>query len=161
MIKINQSLAAIITFTALSCMGPSPALAAGMAGATPTGMKHQAAKHQAPKAKVIIQVSDSDPKKWNLALNNAQNVQEDYGKNNVDIEVVAYGPGLNMVKMESEAGPRVADAIDNCVKIVACENTMNKQHLSKADMLPNLDYVKSGVPELMKKQKAGYAYIRP
>ena len=38
---------------------------------------------------------------------------------------------------------------------------MNHQKLTKADMLPNLGYVKSGVPELMKKQKAGYAYIRP
>ncbi len=46
------------------------------------------------KHKVVFQVSDNDPAKWNLALNNAQNVQRDLGKENVEIEIVAYGPGL-------------------------------------------------------------------
>lgn len=32
------------------------------------------------KQKLVIQVSDADPKKWTLALNNAANVQEDLGK---------------------------------------------------------------------------------
>ena len=153
--KTNHALMTAILFTSLGFMVALPALAAAKTETT------SIAKHRAAKAKVIIQVSDNDPKKWNLALNNAKNVQQDYGKNNVNIEVVAYGPGLDMVKLESEVGPRVADAIDSGVKIVACENTMNHQKLTKADMLPNLGYVKSGVPELMKKQKAGYAYIRP
>lgn len=113
------------------------------------------------KNKVVIQVSDNDPKKWNLALNNAKNVQEDFGKNNVDVEIVAYGPGLPMIKLDSEVGSRIADAHKAGVIIVACENTMNNQKLSKDDMLPNLSYVKSGVPYLMKKQQEGYSYIRP
>ena len=52
---------------------------------------------QAPQAsvrpKVVLQVSDADPAKWSLALNNAKNVQTDLGAANVDLEVVAYGPG--------------------------------------------------------------------
>lgn len=120
-----------------------------------------ASAHLAAASKVVIQVSDNDPKKWNLALNNAQNVQQDLGKDNVAIEIVAYGPGLPMLKMDSEAGARIADAMAAGVKVVACENTMRKTHLTKADMLPNLSYVKSGVPYLMKKQSEGYAYIRP
>lgn len=111
--------------------------------------------------KVVIQVSDNDPKKWNLALNNAKNVQEDFGKNNVDVEIVAYGPGLPMLKLDSEAGARIAEARNAGVKVVACENTMNNTKLTKDDMLPNLSYVKSGVPYLMKKQQQGYSYIRP
>ena len=49
------------------------------------------------RQKVVIQISDNDPKKWALALNNAENVQEDIGKSKVDIEIVAYGPGLPML----------------------------------------------------------------
>jgi len=113
------------------------------------------------RSKVVIQVSDNDPKKWNLALNNAKNVQQDYGKENVDVEIVAYGPGLPMIKLDSEAGVRVAEAIKDGVKIVACENTMRNTKLTKDDMLPNLEYVKSGVPYLMDKQQEGYSYIRP
>ena len=41
----------------------------------------------------VIQVSDNDPAKWNLALNNAKNVQAELGKDNADVEIVAYGPG--------------------------------------------------------------------
>ena len=88
-------------------------------------------------------------------------MQEDLGKENVDIEIVAYGPGLGMLKLESEVGERVKGAVDDGVKVVACENTMRKQKLSQSDMLPNLGYAKAGVVELMTKQAEGYAYIRP
>ena len=47
----------------------------------------------AAKHRVVFQVSDNDPAKWNLALNNARNVQADLGKDEVEIEIVAYGPG--------------------------------------------------------------------
>ncbi|MEK6663312.1 MAG: DsrE family protein [Pseudomonadota bacterium] len=116
---------------------------------------------KAAKKKVVIQVSDADPKKWALALNNAANVQEDLGRENVEVEIVAYGPGLGMLKLESEVGDRVKSALDEGVKVVACENTMRKQKLSQGDMLPNLGYAKAGVVELMSKQAEGYAYIRP
>lgn len=141
------------------------AMAAGLAAAPLTGIaaqdKKAAQAEKSDKQKVIIQVSDADPKKWALALNNAANVQEDLGKENVDIEIVAYGPGLGMLRLESEVGERVKGALDDGVKVVACENTMSKQKLSRGDMLPSLGYAKAGVVELMTKQGEGYAYIRP
>jgi uncharacterized protein len=48
----------------------------------------------AQRNRVVIQVSDADPGKWNLALNNAKNIQTDLGAPNVDVEIVAYGPGI-------------------------------------------------------------------
>ena len=113
------------------------------------------------KQKVVFQVSDADPKKWNLTLNNVKNIQHDLGKGNTDIEVVAYGPGIGMLKMDSEVGTRVAEALGTGVRVVACENTMTNTKLTKEDMLPNIGYVKAGVVELMEKQRQGYAYIRP
>ena len=113
------------------------------------------------KQKVIFQVSDADPKKWNLTLNNAKNVQTDVGKENVDIEIVAYGPGIGMLKLDSEVGNRVEEAMLTGVSVVACENTMHGQKLTKDDMLSHIGYVKAGVVELMQKQQQGYAYIRP
>ncbi|MBI5750681.1 MAG: DsrE family protein [Hydrogenophilales bacterium] len=124
-----------------------------------TGCAQQPAKEA--KQKVIFQVSDADPKKWNLALNNAKNVQADLGKGNAEIEIVAYGPGIGMLKLESEVGTRITEAAGSGVKIVACENTMKGQKLTKDDMLANIGYVKAGVVELMQKQQEGYSYIRP
>mgnify|MGYP000262281419 CR=1 FL=1 len=141
------------------------AVASGLAAAPLAGSAAQAKKTapavKAAKQKLVIQVSDADPKKWALALNNAANVQEDVGKDNVDIELVAYGPGLAMLKLDSEVGGRVKTAQEDGVKVVACENTMHKQKLTRDDMLPNLGYVKAGVVELMSKQAEGYSYIRP
>ncbi len=136
---------------------------AGLTLSAPAGaeVKQAGRSEAAGKQKVVIQVSDNDPKKWNLALNNAENVQEDIGKGKVDIEIVAYGPGLPMLTLDSPVGGRVAEALANGVRIVACENTMRKTKLTREGMLPSLDYVKSGVPEIMYRQAEGYAYIRP
>ena len=115
----------------------------------------------AEKQKVVFQVSAGDPKTWNLALNNAKNVQQDLGAQNVEVEIVAYGPGIGMLKFDSPVASRIDEAAGEGVKIVACENTMTAQNLTKGDMLASVGYVRAGVIELMKKQKEGYAYIRP
>lgn len=111
--------------------------------------------------KVVFQVSDNDPAKWNLALNNARNVQQSLGAKQVDIEIVAYGPGINMLKLDSQAATRVDEAEQAGIRIVACQNTMKAQKLTKEDMLASIGYVPAGVVELMKKEHEGYAYIRP
>ena len=111
--------------------------------------------------KIVIQVSDNDPIKWNLALNNAKNLQDDVGAANVDIEIVAYGPGIDMLKLESPSGARVADALTAKIKVIACENTMRGQKLTRDDMLPALSYVPAGVTEIMARQGEGWAYLRP
>jgi hypothetical protein len=135
-------LAAIVAFTVVA---PSTAFA----------------QAQDARAKAVFQVSDNDPAKWNLTLNNARNVQQDLGADKVDLEIVVYGPGIGMLKMDSAVGGRVAEALKSGVKVVACENTMRAQKLKRDDMLPDIGYVPAGVVELMDKQREGYAYIRP
>jgi hypothetical protein len=113
------------------------------------------------KQRVVFQVSDNDPAKWNLALNNARNVQADLGKDKVEIEIVAYGPGLAMLKAESKVAARLAEALDNEVALLACENTMTNTKVTKADMYGGISYVLAGVTHIMKRQREGWAYIRP
>ena len=110
---------------------------------------------------VVIQVSDNDPAKWNLALNNARNVQSDLGAANVQIEIVAYGPGLNMLKEGSVVAPRIDEAVLGGVQIAACENTMTAQKVTRDQILPGVTYVSAGVVEIMKRQQEGWSYIRP
>ena len=119
------------------------------------------AQQASARQRVVFQVSDNDPVKWNLALNNARNVQQDLGRNNVEIEIVAYGPGLGMLKMESKVADRLAAALDSKVNLVACENTMTNTKVNKDDMYGGISYVKAGVTHIMKRQQEGWAYIRP
>ena len=120
----------------------------------------QPAAHGKPH-RVVIQVSDADPAKWALALNNASNIQQDLGADQVAIEIVAYGPGIGLLKLESVLEARISEAIAAGGSVQACENTMRNQKMVQGDMLPGIGYVPSGVVQLMKRQKEGWAYIRP
>jgi intracellular sulfur oxidation DsrE/DsrF family protein len=111
--------------------------------------------------RVVMQVSDNDPGKWNLALNNARNLQADLGASNVEIEIVAYGPGIGMLKSDSVVGNRIGEALGSGVKVAACENTMRGQKLQKSDMFGGISYVGAGVVEIMQRQQQGWAYLRP
>ena len=121
-----------------------------------------AAAQEAPKpARVVVQVSEADPARWNLVLNNVKNLQDDLGADKVSIEIVAYGPGIGMLKLDAPTNSRVSEAIKAGVTVNACENTMRNQKLLRADMHPNVTYVPAGVVEIVRRQQEGWAYLRP
>ncbi len=143
---MKPGLAAIALVAGLAGLpATSPALAAG-----DTSTTH-----------LVIQVSDADPAKWQLALNNAQNVQEALGKDKVTIEIVAYGPGLGMLKSDSKVAAGINGALDRNVKVAACGTTMKKMHVTEADLIGGVSVVPAGVVEIMKRQSEGWAYVRP
>jgi intracellular sulfur oxidation DsrE/DsrF family protein len=111
--------------------------------------------------KLVFQMSDNDPMRWNLVLNNMRNVQADLGEDAVELELVAFGPGIGMLKGDSPVAKRITEALKSGATVVACENTMKGMKLAYADMLPDIGYVPSGVVELMRKQQQGFAYIKP
>ena len=151
MSKFFQS--ATIAAAALLCAGIMPqSLAADPAATSQT---------QGKPNKVIFSVTDNDKGKWNLVINNATAVQRNVGPNNIDVEVVVWGPGINMLKLESVVGNRVDELTAKGIKVVACETTMHELKLTPQDMLASAGYVPGGVIELMQKQQQGWAYIRP
>src|SRR5579872_4886460 len=103
-LSMKNALRAIMGALIMCCVTASVAAAADVPARAPA------------KQRVIFQVSDNDPGKWNLALNNISNIQQDLGRENVDIELVAYGPGLPMLKLDSAVASRVADALMQGVK---------------------------------------------
>lgn len=111
--------------------------------------------------RLAMQVSDGDPHKWTLALNNAYNVLNGVPPDSAEVEIVVYGPGIAMLKRGSPVAERVASALQSGIRIVACQNTMEGQKLTQADMLPAIGYVPAGAVELMQKQQQGWAYLRP
>ncbi len=118
---------------------------------------------------VAIHVDENDPQVMNMALNNAQNVTNYYESKGekVVIELVAYGPGLNMlVAGKSPVADRIAAMslqFDN-LSFAACGNTMRKMAERTGQEVVLLDevyQVTSGVVRLIELQEQGYAYIRP
>jgi len=126
------------------------------------GMALAEGRHDhALRNRVVIQVSEGDPARWGLALNNARNLQQDLGAENVDIEIVAYGPGLSMLKVGSPVTSRIDESVLSGMKVAACENTMANQNVKKGEIIPGVSFVPAGVVEIMRKQQEGWAYLRP
>jgi intracellular sulfur oxidation DsrE/DsrF family protein len=121
--------------------------------------------------RVAIQVDQNDPQVMDLALNNATNVIEYYRDKNEDVEidVVAYGPGLHMLR--SDTSPvqdrikRLKDMVfPGKIQFSACDNT--KQGMEKTEghaisVVPDATVVPSGVAHLMELQEQGWSYVRP
>lgn len=144
------------------CVVFAAALAsAGFSALTLAANPSTAEQPAAKRYRVVIQVSDGEPGSWGVALNNVRNIQNRVGEKNADIEIVAYGPGIDMLKSNSPVGGRIGETMATGVRVLACENTMQGRKLTRKNMLPKIGYVPAGVVELIAKQQEGWAYIRP
>jgi intracellular sulfur oxidation DsrE/DsrF family protein len=118
---------------------------------------------------LAIHVDDNDPQRMNMALNNAQNVHNHYAAQGDDvvIEIVTYGPGVNMlIPGKSPVEPRISTISMEMPNITfaACGNTlraMSDRQGEEVALMDEAQVVPSGVVRLMELQQDGYAYIRP
>ena len=148
---VRRFLAAAVLALAAELAGAAgPAPAAPATAAAPTDGKEHA----------IFAVSDDDAKKWNLTLGNIGNAIDGIGADAADIELVVYGPGIAMLKKDSAVAEKIAAAQKKGVRIVACQNSMRGYNLQLTDLAPGVGVVPSGVVELIRRQHAGYAYVR-
>lgn len=114
--------------------------------------------------KIVIQVSTDDPRTQTIAMNNAVNLQQHYGMDNVEIEIVAYGPGLGMLVASADMSARVESLALQNVTFSACLNTMKgieKRTGSMPTLTDGVQTVPAGVAQIMELQQAGYSYVRP
>ena len=134
-----------------------------LSGAGLTLAAATAANAQSParpaKERVVIQVSTPEQRLWNQALNYLENLRDFYGAANVELEIVALGLGIGVLKLEATQATRIADALKSGVQINACESTMRRQKLVREDMLPNIGYVPAGLGQIIKRQREGWSYI--
>jgi intracellular sulfur oxidation DsrE/DsrF family protein len=111
--------------------------------------------------KVVVQVSDGNAATWNQALNVVGNLREAYGPG-TDIELVAFGQVINMLKFDAPVASRLLDVQSKLgAKVYACENSMARNKLTHEDMAPDVVFVKAGVEHIIKRQREGWVNIRP
>jgi len=75
--------------------------------------------------KIVLQISDMDPSKQTLVLNVATNLLKAYGQDQVDVEIVAFGPGLRLLFEDNSNSGRIDGLVDSGVRFFACQNTIN------------------------------------
>lgn len=113
-----------------------------------------------PKYRVVMQVSNMEPRGWHQALANAMALTKNAGPANVQIEIVANGMGIGMLKYSSPNAREVAAVVGMGVKVLACGETMKALMLEKDDMLPGIGYVPGGLIEVLDRQAEGWRYIK-
>ncbi len=113
------------------------------------------------KYQLVFHVSENNPQHWQLALNNAMAFQRNVGKDRSQIEIVAIGPGLDMLKIDSKANARVTQAIELNIDVVACGETMKATKVTAADLIGGVRVAPGGIIEIADRQRAGWVYIRP
>ena len=115
----------------------------------------------AAKERVVIQVSESDSKRWNLALTTAKGLQSEYGEDKIDVAIVAIGPGVNMLKDDADVANRVQNAIGRRIFVIACGSSMKALNIDQDSLGPKVFVVPSGAAEIVKRQRTGWTYLRP
>jgi hypothetical protein len=127
-----------------------------------------AAKQKQPH-RLVVQVDVNDPAVMNLALNNVSNVAQHYSDlgQKVEIEVVAFGPGLHMLRDDtSPVKARIKSMSETMPQLAfsACGNTRENMMRAEAKDIPLISQarvVKAGAVRLMELQERGWSYLRP
>ena len=127
-------------------------------------LAHAADDKPFAEQKVVLQISDADPTKQTLVLNVASNLIKHYGPDKVDVEIVAFGPGLRLMFDDNHNKGRISGLTDSGVRFAACGNTMKKmtQQLGKEPVLnSNATTVPAGVVRIVELVNEGYILVKP
>lgn len=119
--------------------------------------------------RLVLQVNSDEPAVMNLALNNATNVEQYYKSRGepVEIEVVAFGPGLHMLRDDTSPVKSRLQKLTEAGSVIsfkACGNTRENMGRNENKTIPLISQaavVSSGVVRLIELQEQGWAYVRP
>ena len=120
------------------------------------------------KYKVIFHLDEPSKGRADQVLMNITNLIDDLGDDNVEVELLANGGGVRSLAKESEGQAeqvRQASLVEALakrgVRFVACAHSLEHLKMQRTDLLDLVEVVPAGVSELVRKQREGWAYIRP
>ena len=114
--------------------------------------------------KITLQLSDNDSKKEALVLSVANNLLKAYDPDKVAIEVVAFGPGIDLLRTENGNRKMVESLISQGVRFDVCLNTVDtveRETGKRPDIIPAATPVQVGVGQILHLTENGYTLVRP
>jgi intracellular sulfur oxidation DsrE/DsrF family protein len=150
---------------ALAALLAMPAFAQAPSKPTPAAAHSTSTKTH----RVVIQVTQNDPAVMNTALNNAENLANYYKDKGekIEIEFVAYGPGLSMLRSDTSPVKERLTAMAANMKNVTfngCGNTLakqSKQEEKEISLVPEARIVPTGIARIVELEEQGWTYVRP
>lgn len=114
--------------------------------------------------RIVLQLSDSDAKKESLVISVANNLIKAYGPDAIAVEVVAFGPGIDVLRTENPNRTRVESLISQGVKFDVCVNTLDtieRETGKRPDIIPGAIPVQVGVGQILSLTENGFTLVRP
>ena len=114
--------------------------------------------------KLILQLSDGDVRKQALVISVANNLLKHYDPDKVAIEVVAFGPGIDLLLAGNEHRKQVESLIAQGVRFDICLNTVDTIERStgkRPEYIPAATPVQVGVGQILFLAENGYTVVRP
>ncbi len=110
---------------------------------------------------IVFALSEKSEQRMNAVLNNVANVQKAYGIDNVQLAVVAYGPGIWSLLKDSAVRARIESLIKYDVEFVACGNTLDSIHKTEDDLIDGVSRVQAGLVEIVERRLSGWVDLKP
>ncbi|WP_438275570.1 DsrE family protein [Nitrobacter sp.] len=114
--------------------------------------------------RIVLQLSDGDAKKQSLVLSVANNLIKAYDPDRIAIEVVAFGPGIDLLRTENASRPRVESLIAQGVRFDVCVNTLDtieRETGKRPAIIQSATPVQVGVGHILSLTENGYTLVRP
>jgi intracellular sulfur oxidation DsrE/DsrF family protein len=153
---IHRSCRALRLVAVLSCLLPFAAPAEDMPGPDDKPFA---------EAHIVLQLSDGDEAVQNRVLSVASNLLKHYGGPDlVDLEIVAFGPGISLLFADNAHGSRISSLAANGVRFVACMNTVEtieRTSGKRPELNPLAIPVQAGVAHIVERNMQGFVIVRP
>ena len=114
--------------------------------------------------RLALQLSDNDPKKEGLIISIANNLLKAYDPDKIAIEVVTFGPGIDLLRPENPNRQRVESLIAQGVKFDVCLNTVDsieRETGKRPPFIAGAIPVQVGVAQILTLTENGFTLVRP
>lgn len=114
--------------------------------------------------RIVLQLSDNDPRKQSLVVSVAYNLLKLYGPDKAAIEVVAFGPGIDLLRPDNPNRQRVESLVAQGVRFDVCLNTVDtieRETGKRPEFIAAATPVQFGVGQILALSENGYTLVRP
>jgi intracellular sulfur oxidation DsrE/DsrF family protein len=142
------------------------AAAALLIAATSPTRAQQAPLQDKPFAehKIVLQLSDNDARKQGLVISVANNLMKFYDPDKVAVEIVAFGPGIDLLKPDNPNRKLVESLVAQGARVDVCLNTVDtieRDTGRRPEFIAAATPVQVGVARILLLTENGYTLVRP
>jgi intracellular sulfur oxidation DsrE/DsrF family protein len=114
--------------------------------------------------KIVLQLSDNDPKKQGLVISVANNLMKFYDPDKIAVEIVAFGPGIDLLRPENPNRKLVESLVARGARVDICLNTVDtleRDTGKRPDYISAATPVQVGVAQILFLTENGYTLVKP